>query len=173
MQQEFTGIKTFLKVKGWIRRASGYSFLMLIRLCLRLYSSLRLFHWAALADWFSAQSDDKCQFTVRKRGNHCSRSHPCCQGLRRMICHHQCLCICFITAGSSCDCEGTLPRTQASTFMALWARKKESKIRFVQSVYHFWCAVLFCPHSPVIHIGLSLTRTLLTEMQWSLRKWVF
>lgn len=54
MQQEFTGIKTFLKVKGWIRRASSYSFLMLIRLCLWLYSSLRLFHWAALADWFWA-----------------------------------------------------------------------------------------------------------------------
>lgn len=44
-------IKTFHKVKGWIRPAFRYHFPILMRLCPRLYSSLWLFHWAALADW--------------------------------------------------------------------------------------------------------------------------
>lgn len=54
MQQEFTGIKAFLKEKEWIRAASSHSFLILIRLRPRLYGSLRLLRSAALADWFWA-----------------------------------------------------------------------------------------------------------------------
>lgn len=41
--------------------------------------------------------------------HHSSRSHAGRQGSRGMICRLQRLFICFITAGSGCGCEGTVP----------------------------------------------------------------